>query len=112
MKRYMLCKIKPGKTQVWLDWCNEINSNYRDEGLRSIMEENLILEKCTILHTQEDDYVIYEHETRGEDTKKPANMEKEMNVLHFQKFHECLEVINAKNIPGYTFENKNGDSFN
>lgn len=102
----MLCKIKPEKTQVWLDWCNEINSKYKEAGLVSIIEENLILEKCTILNTQEGDYVIYEHETPGDTAKKPANMEKEMNVLHFQKFHECLEIIKAKNIPGYVFEVK------
>ena len=44
MKRYMLCKIKPEKTEVWLDWCNEISSKHKEAGLVSIIEENLILE--------------------------------------------------------------------
>lgn len=103
MKRYMLCKIKPGKTQDWLDWCNEINLNHRHEGVLSLKEENLIFEKCTILQTLEyGDFVIYEHQTKGQEKKMPANMDRELNVKHFKIFHECLEVVKSKNIAGYS----------
>ncbi|OGZ63870.1 MAG: hypothetical protein A3A98_01110 [Candidatus Staskawiczbacteria bacterium RIFCSPLOWO2_01_FULL_40_39] len=88
MKKYIFWKIKPGKKQTWINWCNEI-IQHQNEVIETMKEENLIHERCVIF----EDYVFYEHETVEGKEKKPMNPNREINQKHQRILNECLEHI-------------------
>ena len=96
----MLCRIKLGKRQEWLDWCSLLMTVYLEEARETLGEENLINEMCLVFGAGDDSFVVYRHETQS-GKKKPANMERELNKKHFDKFHECLEIIDPC-VEGYS----------
>ena len=101
----MLCKLKPGKRQVWLDWCNEIMTRYKDEAALSLVEEDLLREMCVVFGEGDNSFVVYRHQTLPGKVKKPFNPKRELNQEHFKKFHECLEKVDPQ-VLGYDIEAK------
>lgn len=99
MIKYALCKIKKGKRQVWIDWCKELMER-KDEATQTIIEEQLIRERCIIFGQGDDSYVFYEHQTVEGKEKLPFNPLKEINITHDKKLKECLEFI-SKGGDGY-----------
>lgn len=95
----MLCKIKEGKRQVWLDWSKRLHE-HKEEALVTLQEEDLIRESCLVFN---DDYVVYIHETEGDKVKKPFNPDRGLNRLHDAKFKECLEIVARVKDEGYDF---------
>ncbi|MCC7356990.1 hypothetical protein IT408_00580 [Candidatus Uhrbacteria bacterium] len=97
---YMLCKIKPGKRQVWLDWCKEMMEKHYTEASETLVEEDLVRERNFIFGEGDDSYVLYLHTPVEGKVKKPFNPTRELNQEHFRKFHECLEKVKPC-VPGY-----------
>ena len=97
MNKYLILKIKPGKRQKWIDWCNEIMQQ-KEEAILTLIEEDLVRERCIIFQ----DFVFCEYETVEGKDKKPMNSDKEINKKHFKIFHECLEkVVGEPAVVGY-----------
>ncbi len=105
MIKYTIFKIKEGKHAAWNKWCVELMKKHYKEGIISIVEEDLMREKCIIVG----DFVFYEHETFPGKKKKPWNPEREINHKHNKIHGECLErvgqiiVEKGKPVPGYDF---------
>lgn len=70
------------------------------EGVESIIEEDLIHERCLIFGQGDDSYVVYKHQSPEGKVKKPFNPERDLNQIHDKKFHECLERIGT-GVVGY-----------
>ena len=94
----MIAKIKPGKRQAWLDWCAELEKQ-KTLALQTLTEEQLVQETCLVF----EDYVLYMHKPQVGKEKLPANQGREINRIHFEKFHECLEVVGRNPETGYDF---------
>lgn len=92
MTTYTLFKIKNGKRQKWLDWCHELEQRH-EEVIVTLKEENLLRERCLLFGEGYNSYLLYMHTPANEDGKQPANLDKEINVKHFQIYDECLEKI-------------------
>lgn len=100
MKKYALFKIKEGKKEEWVRWCDELMSR-KNEAILTLQEENLIKEWCVI----SGDYVFCGYETVEGKEKLPMNKEREINQKHYQIFHECLETVEGEPaIIGYDIE--------
>lgn len=84
MLKFTLWKIRQGKKEQWLEWCNELNER-RKEALETLVEENLIREQCVVF----DDYVFYYHESY-DGGKQPMNLDKEINRKHAKMMKDCL----------------------
>lgn len=98
---YRLYKIKPGKKNVWLDWCEEVMKHHVAEAIITLREEDLVHESCLIFSNDDDSYVLYKHEPLQGQKKKKANFDRQLNKKHFEKFYECLEGP-LKKEDGYT----------
>ena len=92
MVNYKLYKIRPGKRQVWLDWCNHLTTIHRDEAIETLAEENLLHEMCLVFG-EGDGFVLYRQETLSGRDRRLANMDRELNRKHFEVFDECLIPI-------------------
>lgn len=90
MREYTLFKIKPGKRQVWLDWCAELMSSAKEEASITLKEEQLLRELCIVFGEGDESFVVYHHIPEVGKEKLPANLSRELNVKHFQVFDECL----------------------
>lgn len=111
--RYMLCKVKEGKLQTWLDWCSRLMGEFKEEAAKTLVEEDLIREMCMVFggsscercegygYKCNNNYVLYRHETEGDKVKKPFNPDVELNRMHDAKFKECLEIIPRMKGEGY-----------
>jgi hypothetical protein len=105
MKNYTLYKLKPGKRQVWLDWCNKLMTIYKDESEDTLLEEDLVNEMCLIFGEDDESFVLYKHEPFPGKVKKPAVMERELNKKHFELFAECLVPMKPR-VMGYDIRAK------
>lgn len=103
MGKYMLLKIKPGKRDLWLGWCDELMTMHKVESLITLEEECLIQERCLIFGEGDNSYVVYKHLSEIGKNKKTADMSRDLNVKHFKMFHECLEKVKGGMIVGYDF---------
>lgn len=92
---YTLLKIKPGKREVWLDWCREVMEKHYEEAVDTIIEENLIHERCLIFGAGDESFVLYKHQSVEGKEKLPFNPDIELNRIHASKFRECLELIST-----------------
>ncbi|MEK7453141.1 MAG: DUF6176 family protein [Patescibacteria group bacterium] len=100
---YRLYKIKPGKRDVWLNWCKEVIDHHLHEAIVTLKEEGLVHESCMIFGSGDDSYVLYKHQPAEGKKKKKANFDRELNKKHFEKFYECLEKVEGL-IDGYTLD--------
>ncbi|MEK7552246.1 MAG: DUF6176 family protein [Patescibacteria group bacterium] len=90
--KYSLFKVKEGKLQVWKDWCKLLSTEFKDEALKTIKEENLLLEGCLVFPVGKDFYVVgYTLENAG--GVKPTNLDNNLNKKHLEKRKECLEFV-------------------
>ena len=97
----MLLKVKKGKRAVWEAWCKVLNDR-KGEALETLKEEDLVQERCLLFGEGDESYVLYMHKAVEGKIKLPSRKEREMNRVHFEKFHECLERI-PKEVVGYDF---------
>ena len=104
MTKYRIYKIRNGKREIWEKWCKEIMKR-REEAVETLVEEDLISEKCIIFGKGEDSYVFYKHETLPNKEKKPMNLSREINRKHKEMLEECLEEVDDK-VVGYNIEVK------
>ena len=104
MTKYRIYKIRNGKREIWEKWCKEIMKR-REEAVETLVEEDLISEKCIIFGKGEDSYVFYKHETLPNKEKKPMNLSREINRKHKEMLEECLEEVDDK-VVGYDIKVK------
>ena len=95
MANLSLWKVKEGKREEWLEWCKGIMTNY-EEAAETLKEEQLIEERCVLFDVGDESYLVYFHQPEEGKQKLPANMEKEINRMHFKKMEECLERCTEK----------------
>ncbi len=100
----MLCKVKKGKRQLWENWCLELATTHKEESILSLVEEDLIRERCIIFEIGDDSYVLYEHQSLEGKEKKPYNPNRELNQKHNRIFHECLERVKETPVIGYDLQ--------
>ena len=93
MQKIILWKIKPGKRQVWEDWCTYVVDKRHDEAALSLTEEDLVREHNHIFGEGDESYVVFIHQALPGKKKKPANLDRELNRTHFAKIKECLEEV-------------------
>lgn len=86
--------FKPGKKQVWLDWCAELTKR-RDEVELSMQRENCFEEACFLVG----DYVV--GAAAWDDI--PVRDESPISVEHRAKVAKCLEKIASGYEPLYEF---------
>jgi hypothetical protein len=101
MTTYTLWKIKPGKRVIWQEWCSEVLEKHYQEAINSIIEEDLIQERCILFGEGDDSFLLYKHETAVGKEKKPWNKNRKINHKHFELFHDCLERIPGDPVVGY-----------
>ena len=101
MTKYIVWKIKPGKRTVWEKWCKSIMTSHQQEALETLIEEDLVHEKCLILGKGDESYVLYKHQSVRGKEKKPANMSRSLNKKHFEILYECLERVPGATVTGY-----------
>lgn len=90
--KYTLFKIKEGKLNVWKDWCKLLSTEFKDEALKTLKEENLLLEGCLVFPVDKEFYVVgYTLENNG--GVKPTNLTNDLNRKHLEKRKECLELV-------------------
>ncbi|KKT14563.1 MAG: hypothetical protein UW76_C0020G0006 [Parcubacteria group bacterium GW2011_GWF2_44_8b] len=104
MTKYKIFKIKKGKREIWEKWCKEIVMR-QEEAIKTLVEEDLINEKCIIFGKGDNSYVFYKHETISNREKKPMNLSREINRKHKEMLVECLEEVDDK-VVGYDIEVK------
>lgn len=105
MENYRLYKVKPGKRQQWLDWCNKLSTVHHDEAASTLVEEDLVNEMCVLFGVGDDSYLLYRHTPLAGKTKKSAVMERELNKEHFKNYFECLELVKGR-VLGYDITTK------
>lgn len=86
-------KIKEGKTNQWKDWCNRLNTVYRDEALETLNEEKVIQELFLFFSINGKDYTI----SLVEGEALPST-DRQLNIEHRKNFTECLEKIGRAEI--------------
>ena len=91
MNKYSLFKIKPGKRKMWVDWCKKLMGEHFQEGIVSIIEEDLVRERCIIFGEGDESYVFYEHITLPGKDKKLFNPKRQLNLEHRKMLDECLD---------------------
>ena len=90
--KYTLFKVKEGKLNVWKDWCKLLSTEFKDEALKTLKEENLLTEGCLVFLIGKEFYVAgYTLENNG--GVKPTNLNNDLNRKHLEKRKECLEFV-------------------
>lgn len=95
MIKYSLFKIKLGKRDILEAWFKELMGKHFKEGIESIMEEDLLQERCIIFGIGDNSYLFYEHIPVIGKEKKPFNPHRELNLKHNLILQECLERIES-----------------
>ncbi len=108
MIKYSLFKIKSGKREILESWFKELMGKHYQEGVESIIEEDLMQERCIIFGKGDDSYLFYEHIPVYGKEKKPFNPNREINIKHASILKECLEdkIGNEYGKIGYDFNVK------
>lgn len=106
--QYTLYRIKPGKFQIWREWCDALMTLHKEEAAETLDEEDLIQETCFTFGNKDEGFVFYKHKTLPGKEKKPANMERELNKTHFSIFEECLTPVKPR-ILGYDIKSKSDE---
>jgi hypothetical protein len=83
----VVIKIKKNKLEEWKKWCNEIQTKYRKEAIKTLHEEKCTQELFSIFQINDDWYTI----GMSEGECLPSNKQTELNRLHEQKKQRCLE---------------------
>ena len=100
MKMYLF-KIKEGKLEKWREWCHLLMTQYKDEAIETLKEEDVTYEAFSIFPIQGQYYAV----AMVEGEMKPTNMERELNQRHKAIKKECLERIDLIE-GGYELYNK------
>jgi len=81
-----LYKILPGKVEEWKAWCQEIQTTFSKEALRTIEEEGNLFEGCLCFEISGEYYSV--GFALGDFL--PADESNELNKKHDKKKKECL----------------------
>ena len=105
MTKYKIFKIKKGKREIFKIFFYQSFVMRQEEAIKTLVEEDLINEKCIIFGKGDNSYVFYKHETISNREKKPMNLSREINRKHKEMLVECLEEVDDK-VVGYDIEVK------
>lgn len=81
-------KLKKEKVEVWRDWCSTLNTTYKQEAERTLIEEGLEDEFCGIFFDSNTWYAVI---VEIGDGGGYVNKENPLNQIHREKKRECLE---------------------
>jgi Family of unknown function (DUF6176) len=84
-------KIKDGKLEQWLAWCDQLNSPLRSEGVRTLKEEGALYEFFITFKINESYYTLGAVITPDGSDPKNANQSAAINQEHRKIKQECLE---------------------
>jgi len=87
--KYAIYKIKPNKFETWKNWCNELNTTFREEALKTLAYENILFESFIIFNIKDEPYTLgcILEKDGGE---KTADILNELNQKHQAIKKECL----------------------
>ncbi|MBP9698302.1 MAG: hypothetical protein KBD65_03880 [Candidatus Moranbacteria bacterium] len=86
MLKARLYKVLPGKVEEWKAWCNEIQTIFSEEALRTIKEEGNIFEGCLCFEISGECYAV--GFALGDFL--PVDENNELNRKHNEKKRACL----------------------
>lgn len=90
-----LYKVLPRKVEEWKAWCNEIQTTFSEEALRTIIEEGNLFEGSLCFEISGEYYAL--GFALGDFL--PADETNELNKKHNEKKRECLgEVMSLETL--------------
>ena len=96
-------KIKEGKKQLWIDWCEELKRR-KDEVIETLKNESVVSEACFL--SEDEEYIYYFIETENMEKAKAAFKNspfkidpehREKRIASLDKIGELKELFHFEN---------------
>lgn len=87
-------KIKDGKLDQWLAWCDELNTTRRDEALATLQDEGVSCEFFITFQINGAHYTLGAEIADEKSATSPSN-EQSINLVHKKIKGECLEFVSS-----------------
>ena len=102
--RLVKLKFKPGKKQIWLDWCEQLKKR-ADEVIETLKNEGTLSEACFISQDGESIYYFIEMEDLEKAGQAFKNSSYKIDKDHREAREASLEKVEELN-PLFYFNNK------
>lgn len=87
-------KIKDGKLDQWLAWCDELNTTRRDEALATLQDEGVSCEFFITFQINGAHYTLGAEIASGQSTANTPNQQS-INLVHKKNKRECLDFVSS-----------------
>lgn len=88
-----LFRVKEGKLDQWLAWCQRLNGELRDEAAATLKDEGIRDEFFITFEIDRVHYTLGAVLTPNGETPKPADSSVAINAEHKRLKRECLELV-------------------
>lgn len=89
-------KIKPDKVNVWCDWCDKLQTVYKEEAIATFGYENVRRETFLLFKIGEDFYTVGIGEAKIIDQPiLSGDPSVQINIEHKNMKRECLEPVSS-----------------